>query len=76
MTSFLLKTAVFCAIVLPAAAQPIAPAAPDAPPAVDAHIAHHDRVVARRAYRHGNYRKARAATHAANNAAADAHTPQ
>jgi hypothetical protein len=76
MKSFLLATILVGAIALPAAAQQIAPAAGhDAPPAENAAIAHHDRVVARRAARHGNYRKAAIASHAANNAAVDAHTP-
>lgn len=76
MKSLLLATAIFCTSALPAFAQQIAPAAGhDAPPAENAAIAHHDRVVARKAARHGNYRKAHAAANAATNAAVDAHTP-
>ncbi len=76
MKSFLLATALVCAVALPAAAQQVDPAAGhDAPPAENAAIAHHDRVVAKKAARHGNYHKAKVADHAAANAAADAHTP-
>ncbi len=55
-----------------AAAQIAPPAGPDANPATNAAIAHHDRVVAHRAARHGNYHKAAVASHAANAAATDA----
>ena len=60
-------------LALPAMAQQIAPpAGPAANPNANAAIAHHDRVVAHRAARRGNYRKAAVASHAANAAAADA----
>ncbi len=72
-----MKTTIIAAVIalataLPAAAQIAPPAGPDANPAVNAAIAHHDRVVARRAARHGHYRKAAVAAHAANAAATDA----
>ena len=75
MKSLLLKTAMLCAIALPASAQIAPPAGPDAPPADNAAIAHHDRVVSHRAWRHGNRHKAAVAAHAANAAAADATAP-
>jgi len=75
MKSIFLKTALFCAIALPAAAQIAPPAGPDAPPTTNAAIAHHDRVVAHRAARHGHMRKAAAANNAANAASMDAQAP-
>jgi hypothetical protein len=59
-------------IALPALAQVVAPPSPAAPAGVDAAVAHHDRKVARRAARHGNYRKAAHASAAANAASTDA----
>ncbi len=68
-----LLTAVMASIIaLPALAQVVPPASPEAGAATNAAIAHHDRKVAHRAARHGNYRKAAVASHAANAAAADA----
>jgi hypothetical protein len=67
----LLSIAFAGAIALPALAQPVVPpAGPGANPAVNSQIAHHDAQVARRAARHGNYRKAAIAHDAANTAAA------
>jgi hypothetical protein len=64
-------------IAFPAMAQPVAPpAGPGANPGENAAIAHHDRKVARRAARHGDYRKAQAASHAANTAAAESQAPR
>ena len=60
------------ATALPATAQVVPPAGPVASAGTDAAIAHHDRKVARRAARHGQYRKAAAASHAADAAATDA----
>jgi hypothetical protein len=69
----LLSIAFAGAIALPALAQPVVPpAGPGANPAVNAQIAHHDAQVAHRAARHGNYRKAAIARHAAGAAAAQA----
>jgi hypothetical protein len=75
MKSFLLSTALICAIALPAAAQVAAPAGPEAAPSTNAAIAHHDRKVAHKAARHGNMRKAAVASHAADAAATDASVP-
>ena len=73
MRTSLLIALLISATVLPAAAQVVAPpAGPMASAGTDAAIAHHDRRVARRAARHGNFRKAAVASHAANAAAADA----
>ncbi len=72
MKKILLSTLLACTFVLPALAQVAPPAGPDANPATNAAIAHHDRKVARRAARHGNYHKAAVAEHAANAAATDA----
>ncbi len=71
MKKILLSTLLACSFA-PAFAQVAPPAGPDANPAANAAIAHHDRQVARRAARHGNYRKAAVAQHAANAAATDA----
>ncbi len=72
MRNTLFSTLLACSFALPAFAQVAPPAGPDANPATNAAIAHHDRVVAHRAARHGNYRKAAVAQHAANAAATDA----
>ncbi len=72
MKKVLLSTLLACSFAVPALAQVAPPAGPDANPAANAAIAHHDRQVARRAARHGNYRKAAVASHAANAAATDA----
>ena len=72
MKKTLLSALLACAFALPALAQVAPPAGPDANPATNAAIAHHDRKVARRAARHGNYHKAAVAEHAANAAATDA----
>ncbi len=72
MKKTLLAALLACTFAMPALAQIAPPAGPEANPAANAAIAHHDRVVARRAARHGNYRKAAVANHAANAAATDA----
>ncbi len=59
-------------VALPALAQVVSPAGPVASPGTNAAIAHHDRAVARKAARHGNYHKAAKAAHAADAASADA----
>ena len=76
MKTTLIATMLAGMIALPALAQPVAPpAGPEANPGTNAAIAHHDRKVARRAARHGNYHKAAVASHAADAAAADASVP-
>jgi hypothetical protein len=76
MKSFLINTALISLIALPAVAQTVAPpAGPDAAPSTNAAIAHHDRVVAHKAARHGHMRKAAVASHAADAAASDASVP-
>jgi hypothetical protein len=71
MKRLLVAVALAAGIALPAVAQPVVPpAGPGANPAVNAQIAHHDAQVARRAARHGNYRKAAIAHHASGVAAA------
>ena len=72
MKKTLLSTLLACSFAIPAFAQIAPPAGPEANPTTNAVIAHHDRQVARRAARHGNYRKAAVAQHAANAAATDA----
>jgi hypothetical protein len=56
-----------CCLALPALAQPMPPGPAGAEQAAqsNAAVAHHERAVAHRAARHGNYRKAAAAKHAA-----------
>jgi hypothetical protein len=75
LSALLLPALLSASLAAPAIAQPVVPPAPNAAPAANAQIAHHDRVVARRAARHGNYHKAAVANHAANAAAADANAP-
>ncbi len=73
MRNILLTALMASVIAVPAMAQVVAPPpSPAAPAGVDAAVAHHDRAVARRAARHGHYRKAAHAASAANAAAADA----
>ncbi len=72
MKHLLLVTVLASSFALPAFAQIAPPAGPGANPGENAAIAHHDRKVARRAARHGNYRKAAVANHAANTAGAEA----
>ena len=68
----LLTALLASAIALPALAQVVPPAGPEAGAGTNAAIAHHDRKVARRAARNGHYRKAAAASHAADAASTDA----
>jgi hypothetical protein len=75
MKSFLLSTALICAVALPAVAPVAPPAGPEAAPSTNAAIAHHDRVVAHKAARHGHMHKAAVASHAADAAAVDATAP-
>ena len=76
MTKILLCALLASLTAAPALAQIAAPAGPGAPPAANVAIAHHDRLVARRAARNGNWRGAAEANHAANVARAQAVNPQ
>jgi hypothetical protein len=76
MKKMILASLLAGSFALPAFAQVAPPAGPAADPAQNAAIAHHDRKVARHAARHGNYRKAAAASHAANAADAQAAAPR
>ena len=78
MNKILICTLLASLTAVPALAQPVvaAPAGPEAAPSTNAAIAHHDRMVARRAARNGNFRKAARASHAADVAATQAAVPQ
>jgi hypothetical protein len=78
MNKFLICTLLASLTAVPALAQPVVapPAGAMAAPSTNAAIAHHDRMVARRAARHGNFHKAAVASHAANVAASQAAAPQ
>ena len=72
LLSIAIASTIAASLAVPAMAQVVAPPPPAAGAATDAAVAHHDRVVANRAARHGHYRKAAHANAAANTAATNA----